>query len=171
MNNLDMTLRRPTVDDGADLHRLIASCPPLDVNSRYAYLIICRDFADTSVVASNGRGELCGAITAYRPQAKPHILFVWQVAVQPTCRGQGLAHRMLRHLLQRQSLLGISWVEATVGPDNRASRNLFAGLAAERAVRMTTTPLFDSRHLGEGHEPELLHRVGPLHVAALRQAV
>lgn len=166
-----MILRRPTVDDGADLHQLIASCPPLDVNSRYAYLILCRDFADTSVVACTAQGELCGAITAYRPQAKPHILFVWQVAVAPAGRGQGLAHRMLRHLLQRQDLRGISWVEATVGPDNPASRNLFAGLAKERGVRMSTTPLFDSRHLGDGHDPELLHRVGPLHVTALRQAV
>jgi L-2,4-diaminobutyric acid acetyltransferase len=165
-----LTIRSPNVEDGRALHGLIAECPPLDLNSPYAYLIFCKDFADTCVVASDSTG-LIGAITAYRPQRRQDTLFVWQVAVAPAYRGQGLAHRMLRSLLHRPALRRIAYVEATVGPGNAASRGLFAGLAKERGVNMATSPLFTDEQLGAGHEPEVLHRVGPLQVNALREAV
>lgn len=163
-------LRPPQVRDGAGLHRLIAACPPLDLNSRYAYLLICRDFADTSVVATAGR-RLLGAITAYRPQGRPDTLFVWQVAVAPAARGQGLARRMLDHLLARPVLRDIAWVEATVGPGNQASQRLFAGLAEARGTGRSRRTLFGRSVLGAGHEPEVLHRVGPLQPAGLLEAV
>lgn len=35
-----IVLRPPERKDGAALHDLIASCPPLDLNSRYAYLLL-----------------------------------------------------------------------------------------------------------------------------------
>ncbi len=122
------------------------------------------------MVATNG-SSLVGCITGYRPQQRSDTLFVWQVAVSTSCRGQRLAYHMLRHLLSRPELEDVSWVEATVGPDNVASRSLFAGLAKEREVRMSSTPLFGPDVLGEGHDPEVLHRVGPLDLTALRQAV
>ncbi len=32
-------IRKPTTDDGWGIYELVKSCPPLDVNSAYAYLL------------------------------------------------------------------------------------------------------------------------------------
>lgn len=168
--NTSRHIRALSPSDGPALHRLIAACPPLDCNSRYAYLLLCRDFAHTSAVAAEA-GDLVGAITAYIPPLRSDTLFVWQVAVHPSRRGRGLARTMLRHILCRPALHRVVWVEATVGPHNTASQRLFAGLAATPGASLSTSPLFGSEHLGDGHDPEILHRVGPLAAAHLAQAV
>ena len=41
----------PTKADGAALWRIARDSQKLDLNTPYAYLLWCRDFADTSVVA------------------------------------------------------------------------------------------------------------------------
>jgi L-2,4-diaminobutyric acid acetyltransferase len=163
-------LRPPRPTDAPGLHRLIAACPPLDCNSAYAYLVICRDFAATSVVATAG-GSLIGALTGYRRPDRPDTLFVWQVAVAPEQRGRGLARRMLNEVLDRPTQRQVAWIETTIGPGNAASQALFAGFAASRGLRIETSLLCAGELLGDGHEPEVLHRVGPLAWGAVREAV
>ena len=133
-----LTLRQPRRRDGAVLHDLVAACPPLDLNSRYAYLLLCEHHAATSVVAECD-GELVGAITAYIPPAHPDTLFVWQVAVAERMRGQSLGTRMLEHLLQRcMRMRGLRWMETTISPSNRASHQLFTRFAARHGAGCTT---------------------------------
>jgi L-2,4-diaminobutyric acid acetyltransferase len=80
-----VTLRKPDRSDGADLHALIASCPPLDLNSRYAYLLLCEHHADTCVVAElNGR--LVGAVTAYFLPACPTCCSCGRLPLRPACK-------------------------------------------------------------------------------------
>ena len=99
----DWLLRAPGIADGAALHRLVRGCPPLDLNSPYAYLLLCAHHAATCVVAEGAAG-IAGLVSAYRLPQAPETVFVWQVAVAPTARGQGLALRMLEHLLARPAL-------------------------------------------------------------------
>ena len=73
---------------------MIAACPPLDTNSAYCNLLQCTDFADFCVAAAQG-GQLAGWVSGYRPPAAPGDFFIWQVAVAPAARGQGLASRMI----------------------------------------------------------------------------
>ena len=56
---------------------------------------------------------------------------------------------------------GIDHLETTITPDNDASERLFAAFAERRAARLVTSELFSAELLGEGHEPEILHRIGP----------
>jgi L-2,4-diaminobutyric acid acetyltransferase len=158
----NLTFRQPERRDGAVLHDLIAACPPLDLNSRYAYLLVCEHFADTSIIAEQD-GVMVGAVTAYIPPTHPDTLFVWQVAVSAQMRGQKLASRMLEHLLShcvRPRCL--RWVEATISPSNEPSRKLFIQFAARHDAGVTTTPLFTARDFGNSqHEEELLYRIGP----------
>jgi L-2,4-diaminobutyric acid acetyltransferase len=56
--------RKPTPADAADIHALVEECKPLDVNSTYAYLLLCSHFASTCIVAEDGRG-LAGFISGY----------------------------------------------------------------------------------------------------------
>lgn len=140
---------------------LAADAGGLDVNSRYAYLLWCRDFADTSVVAREG-DRMAGFITGYRRPAAPDTLFVWQVAVGPDFRRRGLASRMLGHLADSMRAQGVRFIEATVTPDNKASLHLFASFADKAGADLTRDVLFSEHELGSDHEPEVLQRIGPL---------
>lgn len=167
VNHRQLTLRQPERRDGAALHRLVASCPPLDLNSRYAYLLFCHHHARTSVIAESG-GAIVGAITAYVPPAQPDTLFVWQVAVAPHMRGQGLATHMLDHLgLQWLAQRQLRWLETTISPGNDLSQNLFTGFARRHGAGCTTVTLFTAADFGESdHEEECLYRIGPWDHAA-----
>lgn len=157
-----LLLRQPERRDGAKLHDLVAACPPLDLNSRYAYLLLCEHFAQTSVIAESD-GAVVGAITAYVPPAQPDTLFVWQVAVAPQLRGRQLGTRMLEHLRQHSiAPRRLRWLETTISPSNQASRQLFIRFAARHGAGCTTATLFHAGDFGEsGHEEECLYKIGP----------
>lgn len=164
-NTADVTLEPPTLDDGQRLWAL-ARISGLDLNSPYAYVLWCRDFAATSLVARDRTGTIRGFVTGYvRPEA-PDTYFLWQIAVDPAYRGRRLARRMLDCIGSRITERGIRYLEATVTPGNTASRALFASFARARAAALSWTPLFERGHFPaetpEQHEPEDLVRIGPL---------
>lgn len=164
----EIALRVPVSEDGLALHRLVAACPPLDPNSVYCNLLHCTHFADTSVAAECD-GELLGFISAYRLPESPQTLFVWQVAVAPAGRGQGLAGRMLDHLLVRTSPQAIRYLETTVTAANRASWALFESAALRWGTSLQRLPGFDQdRHFGGVHASECLVRIGPLDASRRR---
>lgn len=152
-------LRQPTIADGGAMWRVARDSQTLDLNTSYAYLLWARDFAATSVVAERD-GAVVGFVSGYiRPDA-PHTLMVWQVAVDSDQRGHGLAGRMLDHLAQ--TVPGMTSLETTITDDNAASRALFAAFARRRGAQHEELDLFVREHFpDEGHEPEVLHRIGP----------
>lgn len=166
-----MQLRQPTADDGASLHGLVASCPPLDPNSMYCNLLHCTHFAATSVAAvmSDGKGgeRLVGFISGYLPPQQQDTLFVWQVAVAEEARRQGLGGRMLDALLERPACAGVRFVDTTINPGNAASWGLFESWARKRKMPTQRQPHFESqRHFAGRHDDELLLHMGPLEPVA-----
>lgn len=156
-----VTLGAPSVRHGAAIHRLVDACKPLDLNSTYAYLLLCEHFAGTCVHAERA-GRTVGFVSAYRPPQRSDVIFVWQVAVAEEMRGQGLARAMLRELLDRPALRECRHLETTVSPSNEPSRRLFHGLARERRAAITERVLFSGQDFGsEHHESETLIRIGP----------
>ncbi|KZM70341.1 diaminobutyrate acetyltransferase [Nocardia terpenica] len=148
--------------------RIAVDSQVLDANSSYAYLLWCRDFAATSVVAEIG-SDIAGFVTGYfRPQA-PDTLFVWQVAVDHAYRGRGIAVSMLERLVDSVAGQGISALETTVSPDNAASLAMFAALARRRGAELTRRQLFGPEDFPDGHEAEDLYRIAPLHTVAQRE--
>src|SRR5690349_8088208 len=85
-------LEPPRIEDGHHLWRIARDSKTLDLNSPYSYVLWCRDFAATSVVARSG-GEIRGFVTGFDRPAEPGTLFVWQVAVDEDWRGRSLASR------------------------------------------------------------------------------
>ncbi|OZI73985.1 diaminobutyrate acetyltransferase [Bordetella genomosp. 12] len=155
-------LRAPRLIDGSAIHRLVADCPPLDLNSLYAYLLLCEHHSATCVLAESAGGSIDGFISAYQPPTRPDVLFVWQVAVHERARGQKLARAMLNALLRRDALSQVRHLETTVGPDNHASRRTFAGLAAELGAHISEQPYFDRQTFGGAdHDDEMLLKIGP----------
>jgi L-2,4-diaminobutyric acid acetyltransferase len=154
---MDEEFGPPRLEDGRELWRIARDSKTLDLNSPYSYVLWCRDFAATSVVARCDDG-VCGFVTGFaRPEA-PGTLFVWQVAVDAARRGRGLARRMLAHLADG----GYRFVEATVTPDNTTSDRLFASFARDRGAVLQRTPLLAGELFPGDHQPEVLYRIGPL---------
>ena len=154
--------RQPHASDGPRIHRLIAQCPPLDLNSLYCYLLLAEHFSGSCILAEDQCGRLDGFVSAYVPPTRPDVLFVWQVAVHERARGKGLARRMLLQLIERPALRQLRFIETTVGPTNQASRRVFASVAEALDAALGESSLFDqSVFAGHDHEDEPLIRIGP----------
>ncbi|MCQ4203429.1 diaminobutyrate acetyltransferase [Streptomyces coelicoflavus] len=160
----DLQIDRPRVADGAALWRIARDSEVLDLNSSYSYLLWCRDFAATSAVVRDGHGVPVGFITGYVRPDSPDTLLVWQVAVDGTYRGRGLAAALVDGLAARVIReRGVTTLETTISPDNTASQRLFTSFAERRGARLEREVLFDTAVFpDEPHEPEVLYRIGPL---------
>lgn len=157
-----IAIRPPTRADGAAMWRLAGRAGGLDVNSSYAYLLWCRDFAATTVVAVDpGSDELAGFVSGYRRPDEQSVLLVWQVAVDPGHRRIGLGSRMLDAIVGVLRDLGGSHIETTVTPGNEASRAMFGALANRHGTGLSESELFGADDFPDDHEPELLLRIGP----------
>lgn len=165
-DTVHLDLRAPTVADGPLLWRMAADSATLDVNTPYAYLLWCRDFAATSLVASVD-GRPAGFLTGYLRPEQPTTVMMWQVAVDTAHRGAGVAGRMLDHLA-RQLQPGITHVEASVTPDNVASQRLFEAFARRWDAPLERRELFGADLFPAGHASETLFRIGPLRVPQRR---
>ncbi|MGW2324785.1 diaminobutyrate acetyltransferase [Streptomyces sp. NPDC001700] len=158
-----LTLDTPHVEDGAAIWRIARDSKTLDLNSSYSYLLWCRDFAATSVVARDAEGGPVGFITGYIRPERPETLVVWQVAVDQSWRGRGLAATLLDGLTARVAATGVRGIETTITPDNTASNRLFTSFAERHGAPVEHEVLFDGGMFPDGgHEPEVLYRIGPL---------
>ena len=99
-SNESTSLRIPVVGDASALWRLVNDSGVLDPNSSYLYLLLCRDFAQSCVVAEQN-SRIVGFVSAYRPPPRANVLFIWQVCVCNSARRQGVALQMLTGLIDR----------------------------------------------------------------------
>jgi len=153
--------RTPEADDGPAVTDLIASCPPLDSNSRYCNLLQCTHFSDTCLLAERD-GQAVGFVSGYILPRQPDTLFIWQVAVASSARGQGVGKRMLTSLLWNPACQGVRRLETTITPKNRASWALFQRLAEELKADIREELYFEREiHFSGQHDPEYLVQIGP----------
>lgn len=158
----EVFIRMPVAGDGNRMHALAEKCPPLDLNSEYCYLLMSTHFAKTSTVAER-HGELIGFQTGYFKPEDPHVLFIWQIAVGPGGRGEGLGKKMIQSLLNRFDSGRIRYLEQTVTKSNAPSRGLFGSVAKSLLTEIEESPLFGARDFASpSHEPEYLLRIGPI---------
>lgn len=128
----------------------------------YCSLLVCTQFAQTSVVAERD-GALVGAVTGFVAPDRDDTLFIWQVAVSEAARGQSLGRRMLEHLLTRPACESVSFLETTVTASNGASWAMFEGFARRQGAGVQRRTAFDEEvHFNGEHETEFLARIGPL---------
>ena len=161
---IGVTITEPESSDGPQLWRLARDSGVLDMNSSYAYLLWCRDFASTSAVARMD-GAVVGFVTGFlRPEA-PDTVMIWQVAVDAGQRGRNLAGLMLHAVVDRLSPQGVRWMHTTISPSNEASIRLFTALARARGTEIERRALFapedfPTEEPGD-HEAEDLYVIGP----------
>ncbi|SFL95125.1 diaminobutyrate acetyltransferase [Gracilibacillus orientalis] len=158
---LDVVFSKPTKNDGASMWELVSKST-LDTNSPYQYLLMSEYFSDTCVVAKENN-QVVGFITAFIPPNKPDAVFVWQVGVDTSQRGKGIASKMLHYLLTSEACQNIKFVEATITPDNKASQSLFQKIARDFNTEITSSEFFtEDVFPGDEHEEELKFIVGPI---------
>ncbi len=152
----------PDSKDGFAVNQLIAQSPPLDPNSIYCNLLQCSHFSETCICAKSG-SKLLGFTSGYRIPTRPDTLFIWQIAVDSSARGKGLASQMLNALLSRPGCAKVNFLETTITPNNQASTKLFQKFASEKGTSIKISEAFtQEQHFNGQHETELLHRIGPL---------
>ena len=149
----------------------------LDLNSPYAYLLFAEHFSDTCLIAES-EGDPVGFALGFRTPARADTLFIWQIAVAPKERKNGIGVSMLTALLDDLSEDlrhdGIRYLEATVTPSNMASQRMFRSLAdrLETAFEEGVTPVFSEdmfpKH-EDTHEEEWSIRIGPIEMTAARR--
>ena len=136
----------------------------MDLNSKYAYFLLCDHFAQSSIVCRDisDQEQVVGFIGGYRKPAEPETLFVWQIAVDEKYRGHGLSHMMLDRLLQVHNPVSVKSVEATYTPSNKASYNFFSKFAENKKALVKVDEYLSDKHFGEGndaHEAEQLIKI------------
>lgn len=157
----ELVFRQPTSLDGMPVNTLIKNSPPLDTNSVYCNLLQCSHFAPTCVVVEL-EGNVAAFMSAYIKPGEPEVLFVWQMVVSEVARGQGVAGRMLSHLLGRKHLSGIQFIETTISPGNAPSEAVFLRFAKNHNAVVNKSTLFSKEdHFHGQHDDEVLYRIGP----------
>lgn len=155
-------LRHPKKGDGAKVWRLIKDCPPLDQNSLYCNLLQCTHFSDTCVLAERD-GEPVGWISAYKPPNDPGTVFVWQVAVGETARGEGLGKSLIEALLTSRAVKGVRRLRTTITESNKPSWALFSAIAKTLGAEMNQEKWLDREREFEGrHDTEYLVTIEPI---------
>ncbi|MGH9161150.1 MAG: diaminobutyrate acetyltransferase [Vicinamibacteraceae bacterium] len=157
----EVRYRPPRLADAAQVHALVAACKPLDLNSVYAYMLLCTHFADTCAIAEQD-GRAVGFVSGYLEPPTSGVLFIWQVAVSAGVRGRGVAKRLLEDILGRPACHRVQHLETTITPSNEASWALFRALARDRGTDVHDGVLFRREDFGtDDHEEERLVRIGP----------
>lgn len=159
-NYLKFKIRNVVVEDIKEVYRLlVANRPYVGLNSRYTYFLLAKDFSGTCVVAEQDN-KVVGFSSGYVPPDRPDTFFNWEVAVHKDYRGQGLQKQMLLHQIKTTHA---TYFEGTINPSNTASKRGYFGLAQLLNTRCEETVLFNADDFeNDGHEPEVLYRIGPI---------
>ncbi len=160
--------RHPTLADGPQVFSLIASCPPLDQNSRYCNLLQTSHFSNTCAGAWND-DVLLGFVSGYLLPTAPNVYFLWQIAVSPQARGQNMAQRLIDFILQADATQQVTHLQTTITDDNGASQAVFNKMAQRYQADIERTLwLEQDQHFAGHHASEWLYTIGPLPLQHLR---
>ncbi|MCA9200491.1 MAG: diaminobutyrate acetyltransferase [Planctomycetales bacterium] len=160
--------RCTNVSDGAKIHAFVQDSGVLELNSCYAYLLLCKHFSETCLIAEQD-DTLIGIVLGYLVPNRSDSLFVWQIGIDKRWRGFGLGRQLLTELTRQEACRHVRFLEATIAPSNTASANLFRSFAKQKNAPVVVQPGFTKHDFqvtpetleSFPHEPEKLFRIGP----------
>jgi L-2,4-diaminobutyric acid acetyltransferase len=160
LGDLKFKIRNVVLDDIKQVYQLLtANRPYVGLNSRYTYFLLAKDFSDTCVVAEH-EGKIVGFSSGYVSPAKHDTFFSWEAVVHKDYRGKCLQKLML---LKQIWITGAKYLEATINPSNEASKRNFLDLAQMLKTKCEESVMFSEEDFeNDGHEAEVLFRVGPI---------
>jgi L-2,4-diaminobutyric acid acetyltransferase len=160
LRDLKIKIRNLDLKDIKEVYRLLtANRPYVGLNSRYTYFLLAKDFSNSCVVAEYG-GKVVGFSSGYISPVRRDTFFSWEAVVHKDYRGNQLQKRML---LQQIWMTGAKYFEGTINPSNKASKRNFLELARMLQTNCEETLMFSEDDFdNDGHEAEILFRVGPI---------
>jgi L-2,4-diaminobutyric acid acetyltransferase len=166
-DGLNFKIRNVNVEDVKEVYKLlVANRPYVGLNSRYTYFLLAQDFSDTCIVAEHD-GKIIAFSSGYIPPSRTDTLFNWETVVHRDYRGCGLQKRMLLHQIK---MANAKFFEGTVNPSNKVSQRNFCELAELLHTKCETKVLFKEEDFeNDGHEAEVLYRIGPISQNELKQ--
>jgi L-2,4-diaminobutyric acid acetyltransferase len=165
--NTDFQIRNVKLEDIKEVYKLlVANRPYVGLNSRYTYFLLAKDFSDTCVVAEYD-GKIIAFSSGYVPPSRPDTFFSWETVVHRDYRGHSLQKRMLLHQIR---ITNAKYFEGTVNPSNKISKRNFCELAKSLKAPCEKKTLFGEEDFeNDGHEAEVLYRIGPIPKNQLKQ--
>jgi L-2,4-diaminobutyric acid acetyltransferase len=165
----DFSIRNVTVEDIKQVYKLLVDNRPyVGLNSRYTYFLLARDFSGTCTVALDGQRVIAFS-SGYVPPKRPDTFFNWEIVVNTAYRGLGLQKTLL---LNQIRLANAKFFEATINPSNVVSRRNFVEIAKLLHADYQESVLFSEEDFdNDGHEAEVLFRIGPIAVDMLKNVV
>jgi L-2,4-diaminobutyric acid acetyltransferase len=159
-DHVDFKIRNVKVEDIKEVYKLLVDNQPyVGLNSRYTYFLLARDFSDTCVVAEHD-GKIVGFSSGYISQSRMDTFFNWETVVRKDYRGNNLQKQMLLHQIRNAN---VKYFEGTVNPSNQVSEKNFVELAESLNAKFQKRVLFSEEDFeNDGHEAEILCRVGPI---------
>jgi L-2,4-diaminobutyric acid acetyltransferase len=163
----DFQIRNVKLEDIKEVYKLlVANRPYVGLNSRYTYFLLAKDFSDTCVIIENN-GKIIAFSSGYVPPSRPDTFFSWETVVHRDYRGHNLQKRMLLHQIK---MTNATYFEGTVNPSNKISKKNFRELAELLNTKCETKMLFTEEDFeNDGHEAEVLYRIGPISQNQLKQ--
>jgi L-2,4-diaminobutyric acid acetyltransferase len=158
--NLGFYIRNVKMDDVKEVYKLLAANKPyVGLNSRYTYFLLARDFSDTCVVVEYD-GKIIAFSSGYVSPSRPDTFFNWETVVHRDYRGHSLQKRML---LRQIVSSNAKYFEGTVNPSNIICQRNFCELAELLNTKCEKRTLFNEEDFADdGHESEVLYRIGPI---------
>ncbi len=138
----------------------------MGLNSRYTYFLLAKDFFETCHVAKKD-GKIVAFSSGYVPPKRKDTFFNWEIVVDQEHRGNGLQQALL---IQQIKVSGAKYLELTINPSNDACKRNVLDLAHMLGAGCVESVLFSEQDFGnDGHETEILFRVGPISASAISQ--
>jgi len=161
----EFTLRNVCEKDISEVYKLlVANRPYVGLNSRYTYFLLAKDFSDTCIVAEC-ENKIVAFSSGYIPPKRQDTFFNWEIVVQKEYRGNGLQKRMLLHQIR---ISKAKFFEGTVNPSNKISKKNYLQLAKLLNTKYEVKIFLTAEDFGnDGHEPEILYRIGPIDTVTL----
>jgi L-2,4-diaminobutyric acid acetyltransferase len=164
---IDIKYRKTLKKDSKGIFNLVKESEVLDVNSEYLYLLQSTHFSDYCCVALVDE-KIVGFVSGYLHPKHRDTYFVWQVAVDSSMRGQGVASKMIVSILNRENLKDIKYIHTTISPSNIASQRVFEKLAKELNTNVEKETMFAIDDFCNGHEDEILYKIGPINIKGIK---
>ncbi len=160
LSNSSYQITNVTFEDINDVYKLLVGNRPfVGLNSRYTYFLLARDFSETCLIAKKER-EIVAFSSGYIPPRRPDTFFNWEIVVDEKHRGNGLQKELLLHQIK---LTNAKFLELTINPSNYACKRSVLDLTQMLHTRCSERLLFSEHDFGDnGHESEVLYRVGPI---------
>nr|WP_163502630.1 GNAT family N-acetyltransferase [Halomonas socia] len=125
---MSLQYRHPSLEDAHEIYQLAKSTDQLDRYPEYFYLLWCRDFKGTSLIAKKDH-VLAGFIIGYIRPEDPATLLIWQQAMSPKILNRGTGVRMLYYLTKKCVSNGTRFIEATIDPKNQPAERTLLGIS------------------------------------------